>query len=174
MRIRVLVIALLPVLAISRRRERVRRRQSELSALKQATAKYHDVQAAIDAGYVTELPQTTLRRRHMHRRRGAPLEGAMGIHMVDTRPGGRLDGTLDADRAGSAPVRAAQRRDAQAHRRRVHRRRRRPSLLYGQQFARRTSRATAIRAANVWTLHAWVWKPNPSGMFEQWNDRVTC
>lgn len=26
----------------------------------------------------------------------------------------------------------------------------------------------------VWVLHAWVFKHNPSGMFEDWNPRVTC
>ena len=30
---------------------------------------------------------------------------------------------------------------------------------------------------NVWTLHAWIWKPNPTpvtGIFSPWNPRVTC
>ena len=26
----------------------------------------------------------------------------------------------------------------------------------------------------LWGLHAWVWKDNPSGMFADWNPRVTC
>jgi len=26
----------------------------------------------------------------------------------------------------------------------------------------------------LWGLHAWVWKENPSGMFENWNPKVTC
>lgn len=26
----------------------------------------------------------------------------------------------------------------------------------------------------VWALHAWVWKHNPSGMFADWNPEVSC
>jgi hypothetical protein len=26
----------------------------------------------------------------------------------------------------------------------------------------------------VYILHAWLWKNNPSGMFEDWNPEVTC
>jgi hypothetical protein len=25
-----------------------------------------------------------------------------------------------------------------------------------------------------WELHAWVWKHNPNGLFDDWNPRVTC
>jgi hypothetical protein len=27
---------------------------------------------------------------------------------------------------------------------------------------------------NVWALHIWAWRPNPSGMFAQWNPKVSC
>jgi hypothetical protein len=26
----------------------------------------------------------------------------------------------------------------------------------------------------VYVLHAWVWKNNPEGMYEDWNPKVTC
>jgi hypothetical protein len=26
----------------------------------------------------------------------------------------------------------------------------------------------------IWYLHAWIWKRNPSGLFADWNPRVTC
>jgi hypothetical protein len=26
----------------------------------------------------------------------------------------------------------------------------------------------------VWGLHVWIWKENPSGLFAPWNPRVTC
>ena len=29
-------------------------------------------------------------------------------------------------------------------------------------------------ALGWYILHAWVWKPNPSGMFNNWNPDVTC
>jgi hypothetical protein len=27
---------------------------------------------------------------------------------------------------------------------------------------------------NIWYLHVWVWTENPSGLFADWNPRVTC
>jgi hypothetical protein len=27
---------------------------------------------------------------------------------------------------------------------------------------------------NVWALHIWGWRPNPSGMFAPWNPKVSC
>jgi hypothetical protein len=29
-------------------------------------------------------------------------------------------------------------------------------------------------ALGWYILHAWVWKNNPAGMFEDWNPTVTC
>ena len=45
--------------------------------------------------------------------------------------------------------------------------------LFGQTLAE-TSLARYGIGATVWTLHAWIWKPNPNGMFDPWNTRVSC
>ena len=29
-------------------------------------------------------------------------------------------------------------------------------------------------ALGRYILHAWIWKPNPAGMFENWNPDVSC
>lgn len=29
-------------------------------------------------------------------------------------------------------------------------------------------------ALGVYVLHAWIWRSNPNGLFEDWNPRVTC
>jgi hypothetical protein len=42
-----------------------------------------------------------------------------------------------------------------------------PPELFGQQFKQ-------VDAFQLWGLHAWVWKDNPSGMFADWNPNVTC
>jgi hypothetical protein len=48
-----------------------------------------------------------------------------------------------------------------------------PPSLFGQTFGR-------INAPNVFSLpdfyqlHVWVWEPNPSGLFNPWNPRVSC
>ena len=48
-----------------------------------------------------------------------------------------------------------------------------PPSLFGQQF-------TAVGSENryglppYYALHAWIWKHNPRGMFDDWNPRVSC
>jgi hypothetical protein len=29
-------------------------------------------------------------------------------------------------------------------------------------------------AVGFWIMHAWVWEPNPAGMFADWNPEVSC
>lgn len=41
-----------------------------------------------------------------------------------------------------------------------------PPELFGQQFK--------LNAFDLWALHVWVWKDNPSGMFADWNPTVSC
>ena len=31
-----------------------------------------------------------------------------------------------------------------------------------------------VPAVGFWLMHAWVWKPNPAGMFEDFNPEVSC
>jgi hypothetical protein len=42
-----------------------------------------------------------------------------------------------------------------------------PPVLFGQEFKQNDM-------FQLWGLHAWVWKHNPSGMFANWNPTVTC
>jgi hypothetical protein len=42
-----------------------------------------------------------------------------------------------------------------------------PPVLFGQQFQQ-------VDAFQLWGLHAWVWKENPSGIFASWNPTVNC
>ncbi|MBX6330291.1 MAG: hypothetical protein IRY91_00440 [Gemmatimonadaceae bacterium] len=39
--------------------------------------------------------------------------------------------------------------------------------LFGRSFTYNTT-------FGVWALHAWVWRNNPSGIFADWNPRVSC
>jgi hypothetical protein len=41
-----------------------------------------------------------------------------------------------------------------------------PPELLGRQFK--------LNAFDLWALHVWVWKHNPSGMYADWNPLVTC
>jgi hypothetical protein len=31
-----------------------------------------------------------------------------------------------------------------------------------------------VPAVGFYIMHAWVWQPNPAGMFEDWNPEVSC
>ncbi|MGH7468663.1 MAG: hypothetical protein ACRENP_11955 [Longimicrobiales bacterium] len=43
----------------------------------------------------------------------------------------------------------------------------RPPRLFGRNFH-------VVPAFQVWALHVWVWKDNPSGTFADWNPNVSC
>ncbi len=42
-----------------------------------------------------------------------------------------------------------------------------PPTLFGQEFKQNFT-------FNLWALHVWPWKHNPSGMFADWNPSVSC
>lgn len=42
-----------------------------------------------------------------------------------------------------------------------------PPALYGETFHRN-------EALGLWVLHVWLWKPNPDGIFADWNPNVSC
>jgi len=137
---------------------------------KTSTASFHDVDKAIEAGYsvrVFDLGGIDCIAQ--------PGQGAMGVHMLNPsllnstidveRPEllvyePRNDGTLklvaleylvlkDAWQGASKPA------------------------LFGKEF-------DEIPAGNryglpaFYALHAWIWKPNPSGILFAWNPRVDC
>lgn len=42
--------------------------------------------------------------------------------------------------------------------------------LFGQDF----HDSPHVGEHGAWTLHVWLWRNNPSGMFEDWNPKVNC
>lgn len=138
--------------------------QNDLAKLRAATAQYHQTQAAQGAGYdlVPGLDHCF----------DNPGTGAMGYHYINT---GILDTTVDPLQPEAmvyAPgpngqlqlaavefIVPAEAWDAEGHANL-------PSA-YDQSFH-------LNEALGVYVLHAWIWKNNPSGMFEDWNSKVTC
>ena len=108
-----------------------------------------------------------------------PDHGAMGIHYVNGRSGGRRRDRCHA--AGSADLRAVGGRLATGGRR-VHRGRRdlagehhaAPPVLEGQSFQFVGSPNRYGLAAPFFELHVWAWRDNPNGAFVDWNNHVTC
>ena len=147
--------------------------QSALSELRNATAAFHDVDKAVDAGYDFELPDvfgdTCIANL------SDPSAGAMGVHMVSLARVGnpaldpadpevlvyerRNDGTLKLVAVEYVVFDTGQPR---------------PSL-FGVPFA--SNDGSRYGLPPFYALHAWVWKRNPSeplGIFSDWNPRVSC
>lgn len=132
----------------------------DLASVRAATARYHRVEAAVEAGYQPASPCVAI-----------PGAG-MGIHYVNFALVG--DGVLDVAQPevlvyepaadGRLALVAAeymipQQMWAQQGHAGL------PSL-FGHDFE--------PGPMATWTLHAWVWRNNPSGMFAPFNPTVSC
>ena len=138
--------------------------QRDLREVRQGTREYKDVDEALEDGYVL-VPGLD----HCFNNPGV---GAMGYHYIDTED---LDTQLEADhpeamvysydRKGCLRLGAveyivpAAAWDAEGH---TH-----LPMLFGRSFH-------LNQALGVYVLHAWAWKNNPSGVFEDWNPNVSC
>lgn len=132
----------------------VRRQLAELRA---ATAPYHRFEHAVESGYNVDLTGC----------RENPLVGGMGHHygnleLVDgdlrvTEPEVLLYEPQRNGRMRLVGVEYIATGDESGP----------PPTLMGETFVWNTE-------FGVWTLHAWVWKHNPSGVFTDWNPTVSC
>ena len=139
---------------------------------KPATAAFHDVDKAIEEGYSIRLAD--LAGIECIAQTG---EGAMGVHMLNpnllfdegvidaTQPEllvyePRNDGTLKLV-ALEYLVLAEDWEGAT-----------KPSL-FGKEFDT-TEAGNRYGLPKFYALHAWIWKPNPSGILYAWNPRVDC
>jgi len=132
----------------------------DLAALRRATAPFHQFRTATAAGWSAKITDCMT----------DPAAGGMGFHYGNTA---LIDGSVqvespelllyEPDKNGGLSLVAveyiipytAHSRDAD------------PPVLFGHEFLRND-------VFQLWGLHAWVWKDNPSGMFANWNPRVTC
>lgn len=146
-------------------------RQDVFAAARAATAKYHDISAAVGFGELKDAVGIACIDNP---------EGGMGIHYVN---GSRIDGVLDPAKPevlvyepqpdGSMQLGALEyvvfASDWAGEG---------PPQLYGQDFEYMPGPGEAhpnrYGLPAFWELHAWVWKHNPNGVFDDWNPRVTC
>ena len=144
--------------------------RSETTVATRATAAFHDVGAAKAAGYTVEvfdLSGTSCIAQ--------PGEGAMGIHYLNPA---LVDGTIDAAEPellvyerrndGSLKLVALEYLVLESAWQGA-----RPPTLFGRTFDRTTD-PNRYGLPNFYALHAWLWKPNPSGLLHAWNPRVSC
>lgn len=138
----------------------------DLAALRRATARFHDLDRAMDAEYeiLVKHPET-----------GAEClshgtHGGMGYHYLN---GGLVNDEVVVDQPevilyergpnGEMKMVAVEyiipfsiRGENEP-----------PPVLFGREFVHN-------HTFNLWMLHVWVWKHNPSGMFADWNPNVSC
>jgi hypothetical protein len=135
--------------------------RKDLAELRRVTARFHDFETARDAGWGTQITPCMV---------DPAGDGGMGFHYGNTK---FIDGTAHVDKPqlllyepeGNGRLRLVAveyiipytfvPRDAA------------PPELFGQKFAQ-------VDAFQLWGLHAWVWRENPSGIFKPWNPKVTC
>lgn len=140
----------------------------DLAALRLATARYHRVEAALADGYLAPPPTACV----------AAPPGGMGLHYV--KPA-HMDLSIDPTRPEAIlyePMENGDLRLVAAE-----------FLVHGDAwdavnagaptfagipFDPPTDRAAAAPPGPFYTLHVWIWKENPSGMFAPFNPRVTC
>ncbi|HET6910335.1 MAG TPA: hypothetical protein VFH54_13420 [Mycobacteriales bacterium] len=125
--------------------------QAQLAQVRAATAAYHSIPAAENDGYIKFLPcfdDAQLGGMGQHwllpAALGAPLDPAHPAALV-YEP--RSDGSYQL-----VAVEYVVPGDADMT----------PPHLLGRDF-------TYLSSLGVWKLHAWIWRPNPSGMFADYN-----
>jgi hypothetical protein len=147
--------------------------QSSLATLRAATARFHDLGAAQAAGYTVEVADlagiTCIADPN-----GA---GTMGVHFLNPS---LLDDKVNAttpelviyvpDRAGRMKLVAVEYLVLQAA---WDASNAAPPELFGEEF-HLTPAGNRYGLPAFYELHAWVWQPNPSGIFFEWNPRIAC
>lgn len=135
-------------------------------AVRQVTQKFQDVNAATAAGYVSTESCAS-----------GPNQGAMGVHYVNEAL--IADGVLDVQRpeilvyephGGQLQLVAveflvdAQQWDAANE----------GQPVVGGQLLNYVAAPNRLRLPAHYELHVWAWKRNTSGIFADWNPRVSC
>ena len=133
--------------------------RDKLAELKRATVRYRDFAAAQADGYTIEVTKCM----------ADPVRGGMGYHfakgeLIDARVTEARPEVLLYEPTGEGRFRLVGVEfiipfDAWTGAE--------PPVLYGQTFARNET-------FKVWALHVWVWRNNPSGVFADWNPKVSC
>lgn len=139
-----------------------------LAALRAATAPFHNLQEAVDAGYVSTVECAS-----------HPTEGAMGVHFAnfglmgdatyelrhpellvyEPQKNGRMRLVAAAYVIFRTPWEMAGNTS---------------DPVFGDVPFVRNFGEDAHGLPDHYELHIWLWKHNPAGMFEEWNPTVSC
>jgi hypothetical protein len=145
---------------------------SRLAGAREATAGFHKLDRAKAAGYTTKV--VDLNKLSCI---AEPGEGAMGVHYLNP-------GLLDDSVSETSPELVIYEPGKNGKLRFVgleyltiksvwdasHSS---PPSLFGHEFML-TGADNRFGLPPYYSLHAWIWKHNPSGMFQMWNPKVHC
>lgn len=134
--------------------------ESDLAALRRLTARFHDFDEAVAAGWEVQVTEC----------RSNPPVGAMGYHFANPAFIDAEVAVLEPEILVFEPRKNGELRlvgveyivpftelDAQST----------PPMLFGQSFLPNAG-------DQVWMLHVWLWRNNPDGIFATWNPQVSC
>ena len=167
-RILILLALLVPVLAATG----IAVAAGAFDGAKSSTARFHDLDQAVAAGYSVKVADLAGIECIAQ-----PGEGAMGVHMLN--PGLLFDeGVIDATQPellvyeprndGTLKLVALEylvlAEDWEGATK---------PALFGKEFDT-TEAGNRYGLPKFYALHAWIWKPNPSGILHAWNPRVDC
>jgi hypothetical protein len=135
-------------------------REQDLATLRQVTAPFHTFEIAKAAGWSAPITACM----------SDPTLGGMGFHYGNV---GLIDGSVQVDQPELLlyePMQNGKLRLVAVE------------YIIPYTFVSRNSPAPELFGEKflqndtfqLWGLHAWVWKHNPSGMFASWNPNVTC
>ena len=134
----------------------------DLATVRAATARYQQFAAADEGGYTFLFLDAC-----MVDPSGA-ARGAMGYHYVNTD---LLDGEVDV----ATPEALLYEPAANGRHRLVAVEYVIPKAAWtGSEPPRLFGREFTLNGFDLWALHVWVWKDNPSGLYADWNPDVSC
>jgi hypothetical protein len=147
--------------------------EDELAQVRRVTARFHDVDAALEAGY--ELGWVNGSGvRIITGCVSNPTAGAMGYHYFNAA----LMADLTTDALAPEVLVYAPGEDGQlnlvAVEWVVRGQNSNPPGVSSPPSVLGMPMHILVPAVGFYIMHAWVWKPNPAGMFEDWNPEVTC
>lgn len=161
---RLLMIGLVAALAVVGVTTAFAASQDNLAPVRAATAPFHDPAAAQAAGYVKVAGLDFCFNN--------PGVGGMGFHLINTS---LLDTALDAQHPEAMVYAPGPEGKLQlvAVEYIV------PAALWDATGATQPPAVLdqslhLIPSLGVYALHAWIWNPNPSGIFQDWNPNVSC
>lgn len=140
----------------------------DLARLRKATAHYHDVARALGDGFLAPPPEACV----------AAAPGGMGYHYVNPA---RMDLEIDADLPEVLlyePMENGKLRLVGAeflvHGDAWDAANDDPPTFAGQEFDPPADRSATQPPGPFYTLHVWIWRANPDGMFQPFNPMVSC